>query len=87
MGRLALVVCLVLIAVVAWANAPARYRAHLDPPGLEITEFHNGRLMGWYVYVYVDGKRVVCANPTVWDGPKVVTCNYVVAIEPKGEMP
>jgi hypothetical protein len=78
---------LAILAAAAWANAPARYKAHLDPPGLELTEFHSGQLMGWYVYVWIDGKRIVCANPRVWDGPKVVTCNYIVAIETEGEKP
>ncbi len=81
------ILILILFASLAGATGIERYKAHLDPPGWELTEFHGGQLMGWYVYVYIDGERIVCANPRVWNGPKVVTCNYIVAIETEGEMP
>lgn len=85
--KFALILCLDLIVVViaslAWGAGVVRYKAHLDPPGLELTEFKTGKLMGWYVYLDVGGVRTICANPMVWDGPKVITCDHVVATEEK----
>jgi hypothetical protein len=77
-----------LFVAVAWigitlAANPRRYKAELDPPGVveSLPKFQSGPLTGWYVYVYMRKERVVCANPQVWDGPKVITCSHVVAID------
>jgi hypothetical protein len=74
--------------VVGWigvslAANPNRYKAELEVPGEveKLPKFQRGPLTGWYVYVYVGEERVVCANPTAWDGPKVITCTHVVAID------
>ena len=77
------VLTIVWTGVVAAFSTPSRYKAELDPPEVveSLPKFHSGPLTGWYVYVYVDEERVVCANPGVWDGPKVITCNHIVAID------
>ncbi len=64
---------------------PDRYKAELEDFDRSLREdvspFQRGPLMGWYVYVVVGEERVVCANPKVWDGPKVISCTHVVAID------
>jgi hypothetical protein len=66
---------------VAAIKGPERYRADLDPPGFRVRDFSRGELFGWYLYLYVGDRRIVCANPVVWDGPQVVTCDNVVAVD------
>ena len=68
-------------AAIGRSTAPKRYRANLDPPKLQPAKIQPGRQVGWYVYLYMDGARVVCTNPFVWDGPRVITCDQVVAID------
>ena len=38
------------------------------------------RLKDWQVFVYVNGRRVVCENPTVWD-TEVISCDEIVTID------
>jgi len=40
----------------------------------------SGPLKGYTVDVYIGGARVVCFNPTVWTGPKVITCGPAVVV-------
>jgi hypothetical protein len=75
-------------AALFWAAAafaareePKRPFAHLDPPDFRPPHFQGGELLGWYSVFYVGERRVVCANPVVWDGPKVITCDNVVAVD------
>lgn len=85
MGRLVGVVVMGLAlwtgVAVASSSEPRRYKAELDPKGFQAVRMPTGQLPGWYVYVYVGDERVICANPVVWDGPKVITCDHVVAID------
>jgi len=60
---------------------PVRFKAELDPKAFRAPRLPTGQLTGWYVFVYVGDRRVVCANPVVWDGPKVMTCDHVVSID------
>ena len=85
--RLCLAAALVLSAAVASAAlaAPRRPFAKLDPPDFKGRSFGTGELTGWYAVFYVSGRRIVCANPTVWDGPKVVSCSHLVAVDTEAE--
>jgi hypothetical protein len=71
----------VATAAIGRSTSPKRYRADLDPPKLQPAKIQPGRQTGWYVYLYMDGARVVCTNPFVWDGPRVITCDQVVTID------
>jgi len=80
---IALVGTVLFWAVSAFAarEEPRRPFAHLDPPGFNPPAFTRGELLGWYAWFYVGEQRVVCANPVVWDGPKVITCDNVVVVD------
>lgn len=68
---------------VAAATEPPRFAAELDPFDIKesLRSVPSGQLLGWYVYVYVDDQRVVCANPMVWNSPKVIECEHLVEID------
>jgi hypothetical protein len=61
--------------------APERVPGWEPFPVAELPEFREGPLTGWYVYVYVGGEKVICANPTVWSGPRVIRCTQLVGVE------
>lgn len=69
------------VAAFAAREEPKRPYAHLDPPRFNPPRFQRGELTGWYLALYVGDRRIVCANPVVWDGPALITCDNVVGVD------